>query len=280
MIASFPLPVPIVLQSGQKLCMTNQSILITRRSTVVVASILLHCHLILQRGVHLSIHIVSCASTLFLRLLVRLDYTLRGQTNTRLMNCSMAHQAKALKTSITPEIASTDGTTAGTEAYDALKVQAILNEIDGKDHTGAHKVGIPAIFGMNFQAVSVTQKLAGAGYLDAKGTPSPALLNALNFVDQSLGKFVQELRKEGQLSSTTIIVTAKHGQTPIDPSKTLRVSNKIIPALINAIGPNVLAQATQDDVALLWLKDQSKTQAVVKHFLQIRLGSYQNGSFW
>jgi hypothetical protein len=174
---------------------------------------------------------------------------------------------KGVEDLYTPEIASTDGTTAGTEAYDALKVQAILNEIDGKDHTGAHKVGIPAIFGMNFQAVSVTQKLAGAGYLDAKGTPSLALLNALNFVDQSLGKFVQELRKEGQLSSTTIIVTAKHGQTPIDPSKTLRVSNKIIPALINAIGPNVLAQATQDDIALLWLKDQSKTQAVVKTLL-------------
>src|SRR5215813_11393482 len=82
----------------------------------------------------------------------------------------------------TPEIAATDGTTAGTEAYDDLKVQAILNEIDGKDHTGQHTVGVPAIFGMNFQAVSVTQKLAGAGYLDALGTPSPALVGALDFI--------------------------------------------------------------------------------------------------
>src|SRR5215467_12938444 len=83
----------------------------------------------------------------------------------------------------TPEIAATDGTTAGTEAYDSLKVQAILNEIDGKDHTGQHMVGVPALFGMNFQAISVTQKLAGAGYLDALGTPSPALADALNFLD-------------------------------------------------------------------------------------------------
>src|SRR5262245_39541109 len=41
----------------------------------------------------------------------------------------------------TPEIAATDGTTAGTEAYDNLKAEAILNEIDGKDHTGQHAVG-------------------------------------------------------------------------------------------------------------------------------------------
>ena len=174
---------------------------------------------------------------------------------------------KGVEDLYTPEIAATDGTTAGTEAYDALKVQAILNEIDGKDHTGTKHVGMPTIFGMNFQAVSVTQKLASGGYIDAKGTPSPDLLNALNFVDQSLGKFVQELRKEGQLSSTTIIITAKHGQTPIDRSKSLLVSNKIIPALVNTVAPNLLAQATQDDVALLWLKDQSKTQAVVKELL-------------
>ena len=174
---------------------------------------------------------------------------------------------KGVEDLYTPEIAATDGTTVGTEAYDALKVQAILNEIDGKDHTGTKNIGMPAIFGMNFQAVSVTQKLASGGYTDAEGTPSPDLLGALNFVDQSLGKFVQELRKKGQLSSTTIIITAKHGQTPIDRSTSQLVSNKIIPGLVNAVAPSLLAQATQDDVALLWLRDQSKTQAVVKALL-------------
>lgn len=175
-----------------------------------------------------------------------------------------------------PEIAATDGTTAGTEAYDALKVQAILNEIDGKDHTGQQQVGMPAIFGMNFQAVSVTQKLPSGGYLDAQGTPSASLLNALNFVDQSLGKFVQELRKQGQLSSTTLIITAKHGQTPIDRSKSQLVSNKIIPGLVNTVAPNLLAQATQDDVALLWLKDHSKTNAVVKELLANKTTAHIN----
>ena len=163
----------------------------------------------------------------------------------------------------TPEIAATDGTTAGTEAYDSLKLQAILNEIDGKDHTGQHTVGVPAIFGMNFQAVSVTQKLAGGGYLDALGTPSPALAGALDFIDQSLGKMVSELRKLGLFNSTAIIVTAKHGQSPIDPNQRHVISSHLIPNLVNGIQSGLLAQATQDDVALLWLTDQSKTNTVV-----------------
>lgn len=43
--------------------------------------------------------------------------------------------------------------------YDSYKVQAVLNEISGRDHSGADHVGTPAIFGMNFQTVSTAQKL-------------------------------------------------------------------------------------------------------------------------
>src|SRR5262249_57665449 len=49
---------------------------------------------------------------------------------------------------------------------DVLKVQAVLNEIAGLDSTGKHSVGVPTIFGMNFQAVSVGQKLARANAAD------------------------------------------------------------------------------------------------------------------
>jgi hypothetical protein len=164
----------------------------------------------------------------------------------------------------TPEIAAVANTTSATEGYDALKVQAILNEIDGKDHTGANHVGVPAIFGMNFQAVSVAQKLPTGGYTDAQGTPSSELQGALDFVDQSLHKMVQELQHQNLNSSTTIIVTAKHGQTPIDRSKRQIIDSKTIPALVNSVQSDLLAQATQDDVALLWLKDQSKTNDVVQ----------------
>ena len=64
------------------------------------------------------------------------------------------------------------GTIAGVEWYDGIKVQAILNEINGFDHTGTRRVGTPTLFGMNFQSVSVGQKLAIGGYVDPFGTPS------------------------------------------------------------------------------------------------------------
>ena len=41
------------------------------------------------------------------------------------------------------------------QCYDTLKVNAILNEIAGKNHLGTKTTKTPTIFGMNFQAVSV-----------------------------------------------------------------------------------------------------------------------------
>ena len=57
------------------------------------------------------------------------------------------------------------------KCYDSLSVQAALNQIDGYNHDRTRRVGVPALFGTNFQAVRVGHKLAvtGAkgGYLDA-----------------------------------------------------------------------------------------------------------------
>ena len=50
-------------------------------------------------------------------------------------------------------------------ANDELKVGAVLNEIDGLNHQGTATVGVPAIFGMNFQAPNIGQKFSG--YVDA-----------------------------------------------------------------------------------------------------------------
>lgn len=75
----------------------------------------------------------------------------------------------------TPEVNSNDpithqDTTTGfcsIQRNDVLKVQAVLNEINGLDSTGTKKADVPTIFGMNFQAVSVGQKLATANHSDA-----------------------------------------------------------------------------------------------------------------
>ena len=50
-----------------------------------------------------------------------------------------------------------------------MKVQAILDEINGLDSTGQHFARVPAVFGMNFQSVSVGQKLAKSGPTDPAG---------------------------------------------------------------------------------------------------------------
>ena len=48
---------------------------------------------------------------------------------------------------------------AATKQYDGYKVQAVINELNGYDHSGTQKVGVPAILGMNFQTVSVAEKV-------------------------------------------------------------------------------------------------------------------------
>ena len=80
----------------------------------------------------------------------------------------------------TPEIAAggADGDAAKAEAYDDCKVAALLNEIDGKDHGGDKTVGVPALFGMNFQAVSVT----------AEGRPAAAIATARAMPSDVLGR--------------------------------------------------------------------------------------------
>jgi hypothetical protein len=166
------------------------------------------------------------------------------------------------------------------QCYDTLKVHAILNEIDGKDHLGLKKTRVPTIFGMNFQAVSVGQKLVEksnntkGGYLDAAGTPSEALLGDIKFVDASIARFVDELKDKGLYESTLIVITAKHGQSPIDPNRyvsnlingsspaTLLSNAGFIPDSESTIGSGI--GPTEDDVSLLWLKSSSDTNASVQ----------------
>jgi len=166
------------------------------------------------------------------------------------------------------------------QCYDTLKVDAILNEIDGKNHLGTKKTEVPTIFGMNFQALSVGQKLIEAsnsttgGYLDAAGTPSAALLDEFKFVDASIGAFVSKLKKQGLYDSTLIVITAKHGQSPIDPSRyvgqtingtspaTLLSNAGYIPYSESTNNPTGIGP-TEDDVSLLWLNSSSNTDAAV-----------------
>ena len=117
---------------------------------------------------------------------------------------------------------------------------------------------------MNFQAVSVGENLVEAsvsttgGYKDSVGTASAALEDEIKFVDSSIGAMVDALKAKGLIKTTTIIITAKHGQSPIDPKRVLRIpaddSSKAPPS---AILGSSLVQALEDDVGMLWLKDHT-----------------------
>jgi type I phosphodiesterase/nucleotide pyrophosphatase len=143
--------------------------------------------------------------------------------------------------------------------YDEIKVNSIINQIDGFTHDRSKAAPVPAIFGMNFQAVSVGQKLRGAGYLDVLGTPSSALAGDLDFVDQSLGRMVSELKKNGLFDQTLIVVSAKHGQSPIDLQKRTPIDDSL-PA--STVGP-AYAFDISDDASLIWLTDPSLAAGVV-----------------
>jgi len=167
------------------------------------------------------------------------------------------------------------------ECYDTLKVDAVLNEIDGKNHLGTKRTRVPTIFGMNFQAVSVGQKLVEksngvtGGYLDAAGTPTTALLAEFKFVDASFAAWISELKARGLYDSTLIVITAKHGQSPIDPSRyvgqtingtspvTLLSNAGYIPFSESTNNPTGIGP-TEDDVSLVWLKNSADTDASVK----------------
>jgi hypothetical protein len=163
------------------------------------------------------------------------------------------------------------------QCYDTLKVNAILNEIAGKTHDGksAHT---PTIFGMNFQAVSVGQKLVEksnsttGGYRDSAGTPTPALLSEFQYVDDSIGEMVNAIKDNGLYESTLIIITAKHGQSPIDPKFYNPILNtgtspatllaNLLPTSENPNTPGGIGP-TEDDVSLLWLANSANTLSAV-----------------
>ena len=113
------------------------------------------------------------------------------------------------------------------------------------------------------------------GYLDAAGTPTAALLAEFKFVDASFAAWISELKAKGLYDSTLIVITAKHGQSPIDPSRyvgqtingtspvTLLSNAGYIPFSESTNNPTGIGP-TEDDVSLVWLKNSADTDASVK----------------
>jgi hypothetical protein len=190
----------------------------------------------------------------------------------------------------TPEIASQatgypkgvawDGDAAATIQYDRYKVRAILNEIDGYNHSRTRHVGVPGLFGMNFQSVTTAEQLPKSdgltgGYLPGGKVPGPLLTRALNFVNTEIGVIVAQIKAQHLASSTAIIITAKQGQAPTNPDNFKRVNDALIVTAVDkawrAAHPHaapLVVYTSDDDVMLWWLSNRSQAAAsFVKHYL-------------
>jgi len=167
---------------------------------------------------------------------------------------------------IVPEI-NAEGTTDSipkTIAYDASRADSVIRTILGQTASGAGRLPSPTLFGMNLQAVSVAQKLPGAGYVDAVGTPSTGLMDALEKTDATIGRLVAALDTAGMADTTLIVITAKHGQSPTDPALRRIVDKTLLAKIVKAAAPAGVAHITEDTAAYIWLNAHADVQAVAK----------------
>jgi hypothetical protein len=188
---------------------------------------------------------------------------------------------------------------AATKQYDGYKVQAVINWINGYMHSGkGPKVGTPAIYGMNFQTVSTAEKLKTSpavligpnkqgkytegpslpgGYVTVHGqqVPGPLLKLALIWVNDQLQRMANTIQADGEAHSTAIILTAKHGQSPLNDAQLQRINDAPLISGANAAwaklhpkAPVLVVQEADDDGLLWWLSNRSQAATdFVKNYL-------------
>lgn len=154
-------------------------------------------------------------------------------------------------------------------------MNALLNQIAGKTHDG-RPGATPTLFGMNFQSVYIGQSVVEAGvgsggYRNAEALPSLELLKEIEFVDASIGDIVGALKKAGIYEETLLIVTAKHGASPIAPGSYIADGNNTPATLLGGAIPYSESPlnttgigATEDDVSVLWLKPGASVSSAVE----------------
>ena len=163
-----------------------------------------------------------------------------------------------------------------TQFYDTLKVQAVINWAKGGNHDGSPNAkGEPAIFGMNIESVSTAQKLNFShyandggvkglgGYTSAGTVAGPVVAGALDFIDAQLARIVAAINPR----DTLIVISAKHGQSPVDRTQLRLIDDGEITGALNAAWATAHPSSTtalvsfsiSDDAMLLWLSDRSET---------------------
>jgi hypothetical protein len=147
--------------------------------------------------------------------------------------------------------------------FDQLRVNSILNEINGLNHDGTSAAPVPNLFGMNFQSVNSAKKSSpNSGYDDADGNPDAYLQDALSYVDGAIGSMVQALKDLDLWGKSAVIITAKHGESPVGNTRTTVPTTGVgsIGSILTAAGIPT-KRITQKSGGLIWLTNQSQAAA-------------------
>lgn len=102
------------------------------------------------------------------------------------------------------------------------------------------------------------------------------MLGEIEFADASIGKMVDALKSQRLYNSTMIIISAKHGQSPIDSARFLGIGKPTTDSPIKTSPADILSSLlppseqpsnspgpTQDDISLLWLAHSADTSSAV-----------------
>ncbi|KAJ3280804.1 hypothetical protein HDU76_009077, partial [Blyttiomyces sp. JEL0837] len=152
---------------------------------------------------------------------------------------------------------------------------AFVKWASGKD---SHNNTLPSgyngiVAGGNFQLVSVAQKIQAqptkkilqGGYTDAKFTPSAQLALAFGTIDQYIGDFVAALKASGKWDTSIIVISAKHGQAPVDQTLLVKIDEAVVVAATGYTADDITY--TSDDSFLVWAHNQTQAADICKNLI-------------
>lgn len=156
-----------------------------------------------------------------------------------------------------------DGATAASIADDR-RLAVLLHWIRGEDSAGHEHPGVPELFGMNFTAFAEAQRSPDAGYVDMLGDPSAAMTSQLRRIDASIGRIVDELRKEHLFDSTWIIVTATYTQSPMARKDLRYISRQVLQTVLNHDFQGEPAYISSEGAPMVWLHHPESADRVAR----------------
>jgi arylsulfatase A-like enzyme len=129
---------------------------------------------------------------------------------------------------------------------------------------------------MNFQSVYVGESVneagvAVGGYKNAAAVPGSELLGEIEYIDTAIGEIIGALKTASIYNNTLVIITAKHGESPIDPTRYVADGTDTPATLLGDLIPYSESPlnttgigATEDDVSVLWLKKGVNVETAVQ----------------